>query len=108
MKKCKLLNYGERLKWARKRAGLTQLELAELSGVGQGTISKIERGDQSESSYDTILAHHLNVYAYWLTTGEGNPDITPLTTSESNLINAYRKAPDEVRSYLDFLSNQDK
>lgn len=69
----KNLTYGERLLWARKRAGLTQIQLAEASGVKQGTISKIERGDQNESAFDSILGHHLNINSYWLSTGEGEP-----------------------------------
>jgi predicted transcriptional regulator len=35
----------KRLKFARKRCGLNQEQLAELSGIGQSVISKIERGD---------------------------------------------------------------
>ena len=36
---------GERLKVARKHAGLTQQELAGLSELPQGHISKLERGN---------------------------------------------------------------
>lgn len=70
----KTKSYGERLQWARKRAGMTQVELANISKVKQGTISKIERGDQSESAFDTILAFHLKINPHWLTTGVGEPD----------------------------------
>lgn len=64
------LAYGQRLLAARKNKKLSQEKLAEISGVGQGTISKIERGDQDSSAYDSILAHHLDINAMWLTTGD--------------------------------------
>lgn len=67
------MNYGERLRWARERIGITQKQLEERSKVNQGTISKIERNAQTESAYDAILAHHLGVDAYWLSTGSGSP-----------------------------------
>ncbi|MGZ8158374.1 MAG: XRE family transcriptional regulator [Methylobacter sp.] len=61
--------YGERLRMAREHRGLTQGQLAELSGVKQGTISKIERGDQHVSSFDIELAYALDIEAMWLKTG---------------------------------------
>lgn len=39
------------LKTARKRAGLTQAQLAEKSGVDQTTISKLELGAISDPSH---------------------------------------------------------
>jgi len=65
------MTYGERLRYARKGAGLTQEQLEEQSGVKQGTISKIERGDQDSSTYDLDLAHALKIKPWWLKTGEG-------------------------------------
>ncbi len=35
---------GEAVRWARKRAGLTQRELAEAIGMPQPSIARIERG----------------------------------------------------------------
>lgn len=65
------MKYGDRLRIARQHKNLKQEELAKISGVRQATISKIERGDQNSSGYDSILAHYLDVEAMWLTTGEG-------------------------------------
>lgn len=48
---------------AREKAGLTQVELAKLSGIDQGDISKLERG-QGNPSINKInkLLNSLNVF----------------------------------------------
>jgi SOS-response transcriptional repressor LexA len=84
------MEYGERLRWARKQAGFTQEGLAKESGVPQGTISKIERGDQLTSSYDSRLAHTLNVSAIWLSTGGGDPSDHHIAVPDSS------RGPDDV------------
>lgn len=43
-----------RLRKERKAAKLTQAELAKLSRVTQGCISKMERGELLKPSYDTL------------------------------------------------------
>jgi transcriptional regulator with XRE-family HTH domain len=55
---------GERLRDARRRAMLTQEELAEASGVGVATIIRIERGQvRTEPHFSTLrkLAAALDV-----------------------------------------------
>ncbi len=64
------LTYGDRLRLAREHKGLTQEQLVEISGVKQGTISKIERGDQNSSGFDAELAYALDIEAMWLKTGQ--------------------------------------
>ena len=64
------MKYGERLRVAREKKGLSQEDLAKASGVGQGTISKIERGDQNSSGYDAILSYTLDIDAMWLYSGK--------------------------------------
>ena len=64
------MKYGDRLKLAREHKGLSQEELAKVSSVGQGTISKIERGDQNSSGYDAVLSHTLDIDAMWLYSGK--------------------------------------
>lgn len=63
------MKYGERLRLAREHIGFKQDDLVRVSGVKQGTISKIERGDQHSSSFDAELSYALNVHAMWLKTG---------------------------------------
>lgn len=62
------MKYGDRLRFTREIAGLSQEELANKTNgaVKQGTISKIERGDQERSSFDIDLAIALNVHPKWL------------------------------------------
>jgi transcriptional regulator with XRE-family HTH domain len=38
---------GERVKLCREKAGFTQITLAENSGVGQGVISRLEKGQRA-------------------------------------------------------------
>lgn len=47
---------GEKLRIAREKAGLSQLALAEKSGIEQPTISKIERGATAKPSFDLVAA----------------------------------------------------
>lgn len=56
---------------ARKYAGLTQDQLAEKSGVKQGTISKIERGETSQSTNTVRLAMACGVRSEWLAEEQG-------------------------------------
>jgi transcriptional regulator with XRE-family HTH domain len=66
----KPMTYKDRLRSARKHKGFSQNQLAEKSGVGQGSISKIERGDQKASAYDIELAEALDINPLWLRTGK--------------------------------------
>ncbi len=60
-------SFSERLKEARGKAGLTQIELAEKVGSKQNTISMYEKGTQTPSlqlAYQ--IADELNVSLDWL------------------------------------------
>ena len=54
---------GERIREARKRHGLSQRELARLSGVSLSLISKLEQGERQETRTETLrtLAAALHV-----------------------------------------------
>lgn len=67
----------ERLAWARSRAGRSQEEVAEFIGIKQSSYSDLERGKTQRSKYTAEIAHFLGVNAYWLATGEGDPDPAP-------------------------------
>lgn len=78
------MKLSDRLKAARKAKHWTQQELADKSGVPQGTISKIERGDQETTAYTIDLADALGVSATWLSKGTG-PVGPPPYSAESNV-----------------------
>jgi transcriptional regulator with XRE-family HTH domain len=56
------MKFGEYLKELRRNKGLTQKELAELSGFSNAEISKIESGERKKPSPDLLkaMAPHLD------------------------------------------------
>lgn len=62
--------YGNRLRIARKKAGLTQIELSKVTGIAQSTISTAEREGYG-SGETPVYAKVCGVSALWLATGEG-------------------------------------
>jgi transcriptional regulator with XRE-family HTH domain len=67
-----LLTLGQRLKFARDRAGITQGELANDAGIKQGDVSKIENGRILKTTAIARLADVLGVSALWLEIGSGD------------------------------------
>ncbi len=66
----------ERLKDSRKAAQITQVQLADLAGISQVTIQKIESGKTQGSKKLTPIALALNVNLDWLATGRGSPGVS--------------------------------
>jgi phage repressor protein C with HTH and peptisase S24 domain len=64
----------DRLRQARKNAGLTQADLAERAGIKQASISEIERGLTRTSGYLVKLAQICGVDPVWLSDGSGSPE----------------------------------
>lgn len=69
---------GDRIRYARKQAGFTQVQLAELAGTKPGTIGdkEVNRGNPSGPLLKAI-EYATGYSAHWLATGEGNP-LVPL------------------------------
>lgn len=63
----------KRTRYARTRLGLTQAEVADLAGMKQPDISKIERGEILRTTGLLGLARALKCNANWLDTGDGDP-----------------------------------
>lgn len=84
------MNLSERIKMARKRAGLTQSELAELVGIAQTAISQLESGKTLRSTYLVQIAQACSVNSVWLASGEGEM----LKPEDPNLLT--RAALDEI------------
>lgn len=66
---------GERLKQARLRLGLTQMQLAAKARLGQSAISSLESGNSRWAQSPNLLklAIALDVDPYWLETGLEGP-----------------------------------
>lgn len=65
----------DRLKSARKAAGLTQAKLAEIVGMAQPSYQQLESGKSHGSVFLPQIAHVLNVDALWLQTGVGSSEL---------------------------------
>lgn len=82
----------DRLKMARKRAKLTQAQLADAVGITQTSITDLERGKSQSSSYVAELARACGVDALWLATGLG--EMTPEKLRTGFLVE------DELENYM--------
>jgi len=78
------MSLSERLKQARKRAGLTQAELAERAGIKQASVSEIERGLTRNSGYLVKMAQICGVDPVWLAEGTVTSDM-PIHTPEQGI-----------------------
>lgn len=76
-----------RLAQLRKRKKLTQVELAEMSGVEQATISRIERGS------DAVTLRTLRQIADALHVSVGDLFLDDRTSAEAALVQAFRALP---------------
>lgn len=64
-------NFAKRVKARRKKLGLSQAEVATLSGLKQPDVSKIELGQINQTTQILGLAKALKCNPDWLKTGEG-------------------------------------
>lgn len=76
---------GDRVKKARKHAGLTQVQLAKKVETSQGAISDIENGRNKESSSLFDIAKVTGVSADWLINNHGEMLGAPKTASIDEL-----------------------
>jgi transcriptional regulator with XRE-family HTH domain len=63
-----------RLKWARRRARLTQEQIARASGMTQPAYSELESGKSKSTALIASLASALAVSPLWLERGTGTPE----------------------------------
>lgn len=104
-----VMSLGDRLKAARKAAGLTQTELAEKAGLKwQSLVGNVETGGQEGTTNIAKFAKVLNVNPLWLETGSGpresqakEPDAEQyFPDEEARLLRAYRLASPDLRRSL--------
>lgn len=91
------MSIGNRVREARKEAGLTQPELAAKVGIKQPTLSDLETGKSEGTTYIATIAAALKVNALWLQTGNGDKkasnktiSFTELNGLEAQLVMLYR------------------
>lgn len=72
-----MTSLAERLKTARKTAGLTQNQIAEAVGISQPTYQALESGKVKKTSYMIEIAKVLRVNSNWLATGQGEMTVKP-------------------------------
>jgi SOS-response transcriptional repressor LexA len=76
----RMKTFADRLKGRRKEIGLSQVDLARVSGVSQTTISDIERGRNDGSGRILDLAKALRCRPEWLEKGTGQ--MLPMTRDD--------------------------
>lgn len=84
----------ERIRTARERAKLSQVQLAKLSGISQPALSDIESGKSKSPHAKTLLrlADALGQTPEWLADGNGKADVcAPRSLAEENVLADFRR-----------------
>jgi|TARA_R110001592_G_C13016889_1_gene737203 transcriptional regulator with XRE-family HTH domain len=93
------LTIGNRVKEARKKAGMTQEMLARLSGVPQARISALELNKNKKSSYLIQLSNALGVNPNWLETGVADLSVeVEYSAMEKELLRLIKGLSEEDRA----------
>lgn len=88
-----------RLRELRKRAGLTQIELATAAGVSQAAISQLENDSRTMTlEWMRAFARVIGCSVADLLTDQDNPD--RLTTEEAELIQNFRNGDTTDREMI--------
>lgn len=78
------MTLGERIKTVRKNSALNQSEFADMLGISQTHISKIENGVENPSTTLLLLiSFRLNVNINWLKEGIGDYDFNSIETDKT-------------------------
>lgn len=90
-------NLADRLKAARKRSGLSQVELAKRAKVSPGTIGNLEAGTRDNPRELLAIASALAVNPEWLKSGKG-AELVDAAASKS--IDAFGSVHEQARAEL--------
>lgn len=85
------IQFGERLKEARIKKGLTQESVAEAAGISRVSVVQWEKGETKNAKGEYLLraAQLLDINPYWLVFGEGEMSNTTKAESEYSLVPKY-------------------
>ena len=97
------MNLGDKIKFARERAGLTQEELGKKCATTKQTIYKYETGVVTNIPLDRLqrMADALDVSAAFLLGWEDEEqptDLGELSDAEITIIKLFRKLPEDVQA----------
>lgn len=102
------MDFGERLKQARKSTGLSQEEFARRIGISRNPIASAEIGKSKlHSTTITRICEMFGINEEWLSEGVGEmKNIYGIPENElQTLLETYSKLPEPSRKkFLDFLS----
>jgi SOS-response transcriptional repressor LexA len=83
-------NFAKRVKARRKKLGLSQAEVATLSGLKQPDVSKIELGQINQTTQILGLAKALKCNPGWLKTGDGPMEIAVIDKWDQDSYDSWR------------------
>lgn len=91
------MKLSERLKRARAHAKISQEELALRLNASQSLISKIERGEQEETTLIVKIAKICGVSIDWMDSGEG--EMLPVTYRGDERLETLHKIAQQLPDY---------
>jgi phage repressor protein C with HTH and peptisase S24 domain len=74
---------GQRVKFARKNAGLSIQQLSRKAGIAPTTLYDLERGDQKSTTKLPLIADATGYESAWLQTGQGNKSAEKLPDTQN-------------------------
>ncbi|WP_170825725.1 LexA family protein [Halomonas caseinilytica] len=99
------MSIGDRVRRARKKAGLTQKQLGDAVGVRQATISDLEKGESRSSSYLVQIARICDVDVDWLVSGKGEMEPRPAQVAQHPSLHESNVAPPpKMEGYVPVIS----
>lgn len=101
------MSFNTRLKEARKNAGMTQAELAEILGIAKSTLSGYESGSSEPSVAMTAqIMRALDVSANFLYQDYSETEMK-LSALESGMITMYRNLDEHGRKIVDMVLREE-
>jgi transcriptional regulator with XRE-family HTH domain len=93
---------GARVRILRKKRGYSQVELAALVGISQGSLSLIERNETEMPAGATLagLCKALKTTPDFLVAGAGDPDSIEAAMQEHELVYIWRDLPEDARRLI--------
>jgi transcriptional regulator with XRE-family HTH domain len=93
---------GSRVRFLRKLRGLSQVELAGLAGITQGSLSLIEKNKTGMPAGDTLagLCRALRTTPEYLISGVEHPTSLASAAQESELLHVWRSLPPDARQLV--------